>query len=772
MPAPDLWDITRPLAPVRYAFRVHGWKGPPWHVRRFKLHEALNTPYRMTLELVTAAPAVDLDELLGDACELHLDRHATDRTIHGIILAAEELGRSGGFLQIRLEIGPALALLAQRVDTRAWQEKTAPEILRDVLAPLSELGRSVRLDALRAGSYPRREYCVQYAESDLEFAARLMEEEGINYFFDHGGAAETLVLVDDNADFPACADAPLPLVDNAPDTAPRESIHTFVAGRRLVSTAVAQRNFDWTRPQAPLAATHAGADRRGRTREFYEHDDLVYPGDGERHARLKHERLALPGKLSGGSSNVSGLAAGSAFALHGHAHQELDGRYIVVRADHEGDCPDESLFTPVTSAPRYINTFEAAPLDTPLRPPRLHKKPKVSGLLTATVTGPPGEEVHCDEHGRIKILPHWDRLSPADDTSSWWVRVAQPVAGNGWGFFWLPRIGMEVIVDFLGGDPDRPIVLGCVYNGTNAPPYTLPGDKTKITLKSNSSPGGGGSNELRFEDQAGAEEVYLHAQKDWNTVVGASMSLSVGGSESDSIGGGRSTSVGADDSLAVGANATRTIGANLTETVTATHTLTVGTTETNTIGTDQTNTIGTTQINTIGTAQINTIGPIRLTTVAAMDILSVGAMRVEAITGLDVLAVSGAGRVELIGCAAITNISGFQSTTVAGPSIHRSAISLESVESVKMTTTGASQLSSVGGSRLSLVSGADFEMAAAKVTIASGGIALLDGSSSIVIADGTVKITGSSKVEIHGSPVAIDGDGEVTIKGGTIKLNC
>ncbi len=765
MPATDLWDLTRPLAPVRYAFRLRDWKGPPWHVRRFKLTEALNAHYRLLLELVTDAPAVDIDELLGDACEFDLDRGTSGRTVHGLVLAADDLGRSAGFRHIRLEIGPALALLDQRVDTRAWQERTAVEILRDVLAsPLADHGRSVRTAALRADIYPRRDYCVQYQESDLAFAARLMEEEGVNYFFDHGGAAETLVLVDDNADFPPLQEGPVLLLDNANDTAGQESISSFTAARRLVSTAVAQRNFDWLEPQAPRAAARPGKDLRGRTREVYEHDDIIYPGDGERHARLKYERLSLRGNTVGGRSNVTGFFAGGAFALHGHARTDLDTGYILIRVDHEGDCPDESPHAVAAAAPRYANTFEAVPRDAPLRPARVHPRPRVAGLLTATVTGPPGEEVYCDEHGRIKVLPHWDRLSPADDTSSWWVRVAQAAAGGGWGCVFLPRVGMEVVVDFLDGDPDRPLVVGCVYNGQNAPPYPLPAEKTKTTIKTNTSPGGDGSNELRFEDQAGAEEVYLHAQRDWNTVVEANMSLRVGGGESDSIGGSRSTSVGANDSLTVGANLTESVGAN--------HSLAVGANESNTIGVNQTNTIGINQINTVGTAQVDMIGAVRATSVGLMDALKVGAMRVTTIKGLDVLSVSGVGRLEFINSASIKSVNGFQSTTVFGLSYQKVGMSVEMVDSLKVVTTGADHFLSVGGSRLGIVSGLDIELSAVKIISARGGIGLLVGGTSVVVTNGKVTITGGGPVEIKGSPVTIDGGSEVKINGGQIKLNC
>ncbi|HEY0132414.1 MAG TPA: type VI secretion system tip protein TssI/VgrG, partial [Nannocystis sp.] len=488
--ATDLWDtVTRshkPLPSVRYSFRVEGWRGALWHVRRVELVEALSEPYRLTVELVVDEPRLDLDELLGDVCALELDRKTSTRTVHGVVLSATDLGRSAGRHHVRLEVGPALALLAQRVDTRAWQDRNAPDILKDVLSgPLAELGRTINLDALRVGDYPRREYCVQFRESDLAFAERLMQEEGITYYFDHSGEAEKLILIDDNHDFAALqGDNPIAIRETEPDTAAAESVQRFSFGRRMRSSAVAQRNFDWQSPQSPRASARNGTDHRGRTREVYEHDDIVYPGDGERLAKLKQERLDVGAHAASGESNVTGLYPGAWFSLQGHARAELDDKYLVTKVIHKGEAPDVNIMvTQASAGPPYVNEFEVIPLKVPYRPMKSQQKPKVSGLQTATVTGPPGEEVHCDEHGRIKILPHWDRMSPQDETSSWWVRCAQALAGSGWGFFALPRIGMEVVVDFLDGDPDRPLVVGCVYNGQNQPPYPLPAEKTKTTLK-------------------------------------------------------------------------------------------------------------------------------------------------------------------------------------------------------------------------------------------------------------------------------------------------
>ena len=802
-PVQDLWHTVtksfQPLAAVLYGLRVHGWQGSPWHVRRVELVEALNEPYRLILELVVDEQRLDLDDLLGDACTLDIDRRtATVRAVHGVVLAAHDLGRVAGRHHVRLEVGPALALLGQQVDTRAWQDLSALDILRLVLeGPLAAHGRELRLDGLLAADYPKREYCVQFRESDLAFAARLMEEEGITYFFDHASdAAERLVLVDDNGDFAAVQADPIEIVDTEPDTARAESIQRFVFGRRLRSTAVAQRNFDWQSPEAPLAAARPGQDLRGRTREIYEHDDVVYPGDGARHAKIKQERLAVGGHAASGTSNATVLTPGTWFTLSGH-RSDLDEKYLVTRVIHRGECPDVAILDGVVaqSAPRYTNEFECIPLTVPFRPSLSQPRPRVSGLQTAIVTGPPGEEVHCDEHGRIKVLPHWDRVSPRDETSSFWIRVAQSVAGGSWGMFALPRIGMEVVVDFLDGDPDRPLVVGCVYNGQNGPPYPLPAEKTKTTLKSNSSPGGGGSNELRFEDQAGAEEVYLHAQKDWNTVVGADNSLSVGGSETNSISANRTTSVGANDKTSVGANATLDVGANLTESAGANHTASAAANQSLSAGVNQSLTAGANQSLSAGADQSISVTGNRTVDVGVNEKYTVGGKLDHTVTGTfkqilsaDADISTGAIKKETTGGDYNLTIGGQHKVEIATNGTV-TAVEYKIEAGTKVTLTGAGSTIVLEGGKVTIKDASLIEIKGdGQVKIDGGGVVNVDGGGAVNInGGGDVKIDGSGSVTILGGTVDVDagnvnvnasaavsinGGGTVSLCGATVRINC
>ncbi|HEY0137722.1 MAG TPA: type VI secretion system tip protein TssI/VgrG, partial [Nannocystis sp.] len=513
------------------------------------------------------------------------------------------------------------------------QDRSAPEVLKAVLSDaLAPYRRSVRIDL--GTEYPRREYCTQFRESDLDFAARLMEEEGISYFFEHEGGVEVLVLVDDNARFPtlsgrADSDA-VPVLENASETLRLESVQTFMWSRKLHSTSAVQRDFDFLRPDLAQSHEERGTDEAGRDREVYVHDDLLFMNDGARRARLRREQLGGAGKVARGTSNATTFSPGLKFRLVDHRRGDLDRGYVLTRVTHTGECPDALIEVRRAEAgPRYTNEFECVPDDVAVRPAPRHSKPRVHGPTTATVVGPASEEVHTDEHGRVKVLFPWDRLSPMDDTASWWVRVTQGWAGPGWGALFLPRIGMEVVVEFLDGDPDRPLVTGCVYNGRNPPPYALPADKTKSGLKSSNSPSDGGFNELRFEDQKGVEEVFIHAERDLNTVVKRSKSLTVGASESNTVGENRDVKVAMNDALAVGMNRAETVGMNRALTVAMNSAIAVGANQSETIAISASRTVGAGYQVSVGGPMTESVGESKTETIADFKSVSTGRSSTE-----------------------------------------------------------------------------------------------------------------------------------------------
>ncbi|MCX4247870.1 type VI secretion system Vgr family protein [Paraliomyxa miuraensis] len=569
------------IDPVSYEIAINGGPDLDWHVRRLELEEVISAPYRMTVEMLTEDTdgVFNVDELLGADLVLEYGRNGVFRRVCGVIDRVDTIGIASERLKVRVHVVPALRSLAQRNDTRVFQDLTVPQILEEVLAPaLAEYDRKLDVSKLN-DTYLPRDYCVQFKESDLEFCHRLMEEEGISYYFEvlEDEQVETMVLADQapakpNEDFPeveSVIDGSVPIITDRPDTADTESIQHFEWSRPESITKVTTRQFNWKRPDpnAPPEAEQEQADERGRTRESYIPDDRRriedkqgddgYQGtevdeDETPHTGKTFEMLTAARAQGTGDSNVTGFRAGGLFVIGDHPHPDVaEARLLLTRVVHRGDCPEEEQGDEARGN-RYQNEFECIPATAVFRPSAVTTKPKVYGAQTATVTGPAGEEIHTDAHGRIKVRFHWDRLSPLDQTSSCWVRVAQMWGGTGWGTWFLPRIGMEVVVQFLDGNPDRPLVVGCVYNGQNKPPYPLPEKKTTSTIKSNSSLGGGGFNEFRFEDLKGSEQIYLHAQKNLDEVVNDNHSRSVGSNETVSVGANRTVSVGGGSNLSVG----------------------------------------------------------------------------------------------------------------------------------------------------------------------------------------------------------------------------
>jgi type VI secretion system secreted protein VgrG len=595
------------LPTVDYEVEFHGLDGDEhldWRVRRFHLSEGLSQCYETTLDLLNPKVTANCDELLGQPMTLHVIRpSAIDRMVHGIVSRVEYIGITADNLMVRMNVVPAFRLLEQRVDCRVFQDQSVPEIVEEVIGTgLGAFDRTFEMrDGLtpdaRENYYAKRDYCVQYNESDLDFVSRLMEEEGISYFFEHDpedgdGTKELLVLVDQRGDNPnaGCPATPIidpegddeiPIIADRPDTADTESIQAFRWSLLEKTLKVHERGFNWKAPDpsSPPEGTAEPRDEASGGTGTWEPEIYVY---GEHHKTVDaagendfngtgltedadsalrwfelNKRMTREGS---GGSNVVNLSPGYWFRLRGHPHDVVDelAEFLLIRVIHFGDCPDVERQGGSSEHmnPRYENTFVCIPRATKFRPAKTTPRPRMHGPHTATVTGSGNEEIHTDKHGRIKVKFHWDRYSPLDDTAACWVRVAQAWAGPGWGSLFIPRVGMEVVVEFIAGNPDDPLVTGCVYNGLNAPPYTLPDERTKSTIKSNSSPGGGGFNELRFEDAKGSEEVFLHAEKNYNEVVKSAHTTSVGSNQTHTVGGDRVRVVKGSETITIEGNQT------------------------------------------------------------------------------------------------------------------------------------------------------------------------------------------------------------------------
>ena len=594
-------DLPR-LEPVSFAFAVLDGPDPGWHVRRLHWQQRISEPYEIVVELITADVFVAVDDLLGAAVELTIERNGASHVGHGLVHRIDELGIAGDRLGLRAYVVPALKLLEQRIDTRIFQGQTVPEIVEAVLGPaLGDYERELDLGNLQ-GSYEPRDCCVQYRESDFDFCSRLLQEEGIAYAFepDLDNSREKLVFFDDNLSYGEVGlvlGDEIPIIPDRPEQADRESLRHLELVRRERITKVATRGFNWKVPSSLDEGEEEAEDPRGRTRELYLFDDRrqivddplgdpqadsVTGEEYEQRRPLATRRLQLERRFSRtleGDSNVTGLAAGLRFNLGEHRDDSLAGHnFLLTRVVHIGDAPEQELGESAGAGPRYANSFECLPVEVPFRPSLHAAKPRVYGATTAIVMGPPDdaeEDIHTDQHGRIKVRFHWDRISPEDESASCWVRVAQLWAGNGWGGMFIPRVGMEVVVDFLDGNPDRPLVIGCVYNGSQRPPYPLPDEKTKSTIKSDSSPGGGGFNELRFEDAKGSEQIYLHAQKDFDEEVLNNHTTRVDVDQSNTVGGNQTNTVSGDQTESITGKQTMSVEKNRKVTITGSQSVSI-----------------------------------------------------------------------------------------------------------------------------------------------------------------------------------------------------
>ncbi|MBZ0119164.1 MAG: type VI secretion system tip protein VgrG [Sandaracinaceae bacterium] len=524
-------------------YQIETGVGPLGPLAALELTERLDAPYELTLrfraqDAGAPDPAASLEE---DVVVVLAREAATERRVAGMVLAIEEAPERA--TEHVLRVGPALSLLALERKSRIFQEKTVPEILEQVLGEaLGAYGRSVELD-LRE-TYEPREYCCQLQETTLEFVQRLMAEEGISYTFDHSGEKELMQLRDRSASYPELAandGARVTFSPHAQGALP-EAIESFEPHHRMGRTKVTVRDHDWTGPESP-EASDGGADEQGRERESYEHGlgwtlsigsydegaKRYQKQDSARQAplRLEADRALLTTMIA--TSTVHAIAPGLVLELVGHP-EGRDGRYLVTSAEHR-----VSFDIRRGRVDDARNRFECIPAETAYRPARTTRKPRITSAEVARVVGPAGQEIHTDAHGRIKVQFPWDRDGQGDEHASCWMRVSQHWAGGGFGTLHVPRIGMEVVVQYVHGDPDRPLVTGTLYNGDNRPPYGLPDEKTKSTIKSNTSLGGGGYNEFRYEDKAGSEQIFVHAQKNYDEVVLANHTTDVGGDQTNAV---------------------------------------------------------------------------------------------------------------------------------------------------------------------------------------------------------------------------------------------
>lgn len=547
--------------------------------------EALSTPFTFIVD-ARADLEIDLYKHIGEVASIEIYEDGEfQRHFHGILVASEDVGQSEAGIQYRLTLKPWTYFLSQNRDLAIYQEKTAPTIIKELLGARGYSDVEFRLTR----EYQKRVYCLQYRESDFAFISRLMEEEGIFYFFIHSADRHVLVLGDRPSAHQPGKPSSLDYVPTSVSVFSADAKARAGGGKfriqswkeRVSSGGEAQvtlAEFDFTWPKLGLI-THdsvaTGHKRKGL--EVYD-----YPGRYQRDEQGKNEEERFGKMLSRvrldesraerrvftGTSQTASIAVGTVLTMKGHPSGRMNARYVVISTLHS--IASESFRSGQKDQERSFNVqFEAIPAETPFHPPRVTPKPVVQGLESAVVTGPKGETIYTDKYGRVKVQFHWDRQGKNDENASCWIRVSQTgLLGNQI----LPRVGHEVLIDFLHGDPDRPIVVGRVYNAGNMPVYELPAEKTKAVWRTLSYGNTGDytgaekldtgeprANELRFEDKGGAEEVFLHAERDMNVRVRWQETHHVGHDQTIKVGNNRTETVRFDEKITIGGNRTEEV---------------------------------------------------------------------------------------------------------------------------------------------------------------------------------------------------------------------
>ncbi len=486
--------------------------------------ESVSKLFEFKLRLISSRDDIDVRKIIGKTAILRIETYDSghmggERHWNGYVSRFARSGRNHSvdgedLYTYECDIVPWFWLMTQHEDCRIFQNKTVREIIETIFGEFNYSDFKMELTE----THPSLEYCTQYHETTFDFISRLIEREGIHYYFrhnEHDDSKHILVFTDNNDSNPKLDPDELPYHHDG-HAEEFDAIRKLTLEQQMRTRKVTLGDWDFEKKRLVRENTPTVLDigeDHGLERYRYP-GGFVESSDGQHLSRMIMEAEEAGHLRLRGESQIRTLAPGHTFTLYDHPFDAFNIEFMVLSVWHHGrnnltgDGPSD-----------YGNGFIIHPHEVTYRAPLVTPKGLVRGPQTALVTGPPGEEIYTDKHGRIKVQFHWDRQGKYDDKSSCWIRVAQVWAGNGYGTMFIPRIGMEVVVDFLNGDPDQPLVTGCVYNGVNQPPYDLPANKTRSTLKTLSSKGGGGTNELRFEDKSGSEEIFLHAQKDLQTRV-------------------------------------------------------------------------------------------------------------------------------------------------------------------------------------------------------------------------------------------------------------
>lgn len=718
-----------------FTFRIEAVTDP-LHVVTLTGREACSELFTFTLVFASTSELA-IEETVGRRAELVLRGPEGARTVAGLVSRLEHVGEDGPSALYEATVAPIAYRLALRRGCRVFQSLTIPEIIDRVLRDAGLSDDEYRMAF--GGTYAKVEHRIQYRESDWDFVLRIAHEEGFYCFFDHSEGRGLLTFVEATFENSPIVGSPL-LPHRGKDGAlapGREHVRAFRYGEAMHATRVATRSHQLRNPHFELSAA-VGERSALEVYDYPGEDDLVDPRQASRRleerARLDLARQRSHSAKARGESTSVRIVPGASFRLTEHTRESLNETYVVTAVEHEGSQPHQ---VSATEAPRYVNRFAAVPARVGHRPDK-RPKPSMRGMLTAVVVGPSSEEVHTDELGRVRVKFRWDRSS--GESEPCWVRVKQTWAGQGYGAMFIPRVGQEVLVDFLDGEPDLPVIVGSVYHAINVPPHSLPDARAISGIRTASTPGAGGFHELRFDDRAGGEEVYLRSQRDLSVEVLAHRETTVGGEDVLEINGSRRKSVGADETVNVA-------GAQIV-----------------TVGRDRTDAMGGDHLQSVGSNEARSIGGNATTSIGANSAVSVGANATEIVGANLKLEVGGAHSVRVRGREDHV-VDGDRRAVVRGSQTElvRRDVERQIEGSLEERVTLDAAL--VAGRELELVCGGG------RILIDRAGRITIEGADLIVKAPGPVRVEGSRLNVAAKGPVVVRSETSVKIRGSGIDMN-
>ena len=745
-PTPFTLTTALPPADLRFESMTHS--------------SALSTLEETQLHLLSDKSDLSPDKMLGQTVDLAvLLRDGKKRHFCGYVTRFGIGPNQGRWYGYQATVRPWLWFLTRTADCRIFQDQTVREIVEAVFKDHPIASYEFKL----VRTYRKRNYCVQYRETDFNFVARLLEDEGIYWYIEHSEGKHKLILVDaPDAHQPIAGDPKLPYYDNAGQVPPDiESVSNWQFTRAVKPGKTALTSYDFERPSTKLKVEQV-LERKYNLSDYEVFDwqgDYTQKNEGQQLVEDRLDERQCRFDLHSGDSDAHALATGHLFDLARHPRDDQNARYLCTRlavsardqgSETGGDAGDLQC------------SFGAILADAQFRPPRRTRKPFVQGPQTAVVVGPSGEELFTDKYGRVKVQFHWDRYGEKNEKSSCWVRVSSPWAGKSFGFVQVPRIGQEVVVDFLEGDPDQPLITGRVYNAEQMPPWELPANATQSGVLTRSSKSGAyaNANAIRFEDKKGSEQLWLHAEKNQDIEVENDETHWVGHDRTKTVDNDETVLVKHDRTETVNNNETITIGVNRTEQVGANETISIGANRTEDVGANETISVAANRTESVGANETISIGGNRSITVGGSETAAVALQRSHAVGVNESIAI-GAAQEVAIGAAQTIAVGANQATTVGADQSTK-------VAAKQSNDIGADQTNTIGGAQSWKVGKARTADIAQDDSLKVGKNLLIDAGDSVTIKTGSASITmkKDGTITIKGKDITVDGSGKINVKAG------